>query len=402
MIVGALNVKYSANLGDGLLAECLEAELRACGPDIQTLALDLAGRTDYGDGLRGRRAVLSLLEATPQPLRREAVGALLGLTVRHRLRPRWRQALGGVDALVLGGGNLMADADLNFPIKIEGALAEAAAAGLPVGVFGVGVSDNWSARGQALFRRALANSRLTHAAVRDAQSKAIWDRRLGPAGVRPAEVCRDPAVLAARHFPRSAKRPGPPRVGLGLTSPLAIRYHSAHPTLRDEDLTRWTADLAAAMTGRGWEVSLFTNGSPEDRDYLLSAAPQLRAAGASLAPSFSRPRELAEFISGRDMVLAHRMHACIAAYAYATPHIGFAWDEKLQRFFDSVGRGEFVVEAGRAPTADVVALAERALTEGIARAPHEACLSEARAGIVRLVDSFRASQEAPAPRFAAQ
>ena len=402
MIVGALNVKYSANLGDGLLAECLEAELRACGPDIQTLALDLAGRTDYGDGLQGRRAVLSVLEATPQPLRREAVGALLGLTVRHRLRPRWRLALGGIDALVLGGGNLMADADLNFPIKIEGALAEAAAARLPVGVFGVGVSDNWSARGQALFRRALANSRLTHAAVRDEQSKAIWDRRLGPAGVRPAEVCRDPAVLAARHFPRNPKRPGRRRIGLGLTSPLAIRYHSTHPALRDEDLTRWTADLAAAMIAKGWEVSLFTNGSPEDRDYLRRVAPQLQAAGASLAASFSRPRDLAEFISGRDLVLAHRMHACIAAYAYATPHIGFAWDEKLQRFFDSVGRGAFVVEAGRDATADVIALAERALAQGIAHGPHAACLREARAGIVRLVDSFRASHEAPASRFAAQ
>lgn len=402
MIVGALNVKYSANLGDGLLAECLEAELRACGPDIQTVALDLAGRTAYGDGLRGRRAVLSLLEATPQPLRRSAVGALLGLTVRHRLRPRWRHALGGVDALVLGGGNLMADADLNFPIKIEGALAEAAAAGLPLGVFGVGVSDNWSARGQALFRRALANSRLTHAAVRDAQSKAIWDRRLRPAGVRSAEVCRDPAVLAARHFPRSPKRPGPLRIGLGLTSPLAIRYHSTRPTLRDGELTRWTSDLAAAMTAKGWEVALFTNGSPEDREYLLSVASQLQAAGAVLAPSFSRPRELAKFISGRDLVLAHRMHACIAAYAYATPHIGFAWDEKLQRFFDSVGRGEFVVDAGRAAVADVIALADRGLAQGIAQGPHAACLRDARAGIVRLVDSLRAAHEAPFLGCAAQ
>jgi polysaccharide pyruvyl transferase WcaK-like protein len=212
-------------------------------------------------------------------------------------------------------------------------------------------------------------------------------------------------VLAARHFPANSKRPGPLRIGLGLTSPLAIRYHSTSPSLRAEDLTRWTADLAAAMTAQGWEVSLFTNGSPEDRDYLLNVAPQLQAAGGarvSLAPSFSRPRELAEFISSRDLVLAHRMHACIAAYAYATPHIGFAWDEKLQRFFDSVGRGEFVVEAGRTPTADVFALAERALAQRIARAPHAACLSEARAQIVRLVDSFRASQAAPAPRFAAQ
>ena len=58
MIVGALNVKYSANLGDGLLAECLEAELRACGPDIQTRALDLAERVQQSLDASGAQVVI--------------------------------------------------------------------------------------------------------------------------------------------------------------------------------------------------------------------------------------------------------------------------------------------------------------------------------------------------------
>ena len=403
MIIGVLNVRYSPNLGDGLLAECLEAELRSIRPGIETRSIDLAGRTAYGDGLKHRRAILALLESAPGVVRRIGVGAALGFTVQRRLRPQWREAFRGLDALVLGGGNLLADADLNFPTKIDGALAEAAAADIPLGVYGVGVSDNWSKRGQVLFERALGRSRLTHAAVRDERSKAIWDRRLGPAGVRPAQLCPDPAVLAARHFPPVAQRPGPPRIGLGLTDPLALRYHTAGRPVRDEILSVWLTDLVKGMAAKGWQVVLFTNGSPEDRAYLQKVAPQLQAAGPgiSTAPAFSTPADLAGFISGLDLVMAHRMHACIAGYAYAKPQIGFAWDEKLQSFFNSVGRGEFVVDAGQAAAPEVLALAERALAEGVDARTHGETLARARAEIAGLLKSLDTAQAGGAAMRAA-
>ncbi|HEY9235780.1 MAG TPA: polysaccharide pyruvyl transferase family protein, partial [Phenylobacterium sp.] len=314
-----------------------------------------------------------------------------GLMVKRRLRPRWREQLAQADALVLGGGNLLADADLNFPTKIDGVLAEAAAAGLPIGVYGVGVSDNWSKRGQALFERAMTAGRLTHVAVRDPLSKAIWDRRLGRAGVRLAEVAPDPAVLAARHFPKVAKLPGPPRVGLGVTNPLALRYHAADFKLRDEAFAAWIAQLAAAMAAEGWKVVLFTNGSPEDREYLKTLAPATCAAAPdaiSVQPAFDRPSEMAAFLSGCDLVLAHRMHACITAYAYQVPHIGFAWDRKLLSFFESVGRRDFVASAGEASVDEVLALARRALEEGIDPAVHAAQVRAAERGVAALAASF--------------
>ena len=45
-----------------------------------------------------------------------------------------RKRVAGCDAVVLGGGNLLTDADLNFPMKIAGALRQAAALRLPVAV----------------------------------------------------------------------------------------------------------------------------------------------------------------------------------------------------------------------------------------------------------------------------
>ena len=72
MKVAILNVKYSPNLGDGLLAECLERELVRHQPAMEIVAIDLAGRTAYGAHGRHRALALRTLERLPAPLRRTA------------------------------------------------------------------------------------------------------------------------------------------------------------------------------------------------------------------------------------------------------------------------------------------------------------------------------------------
>ncbi len=114
MRVGVFNVKYSPNLGDGLLSECLEAELVRAIPGLSIASFDLAGRTDYGAGGRFRGAALSLLQSSPTPVRQRVASLMLGRAMQ-RLAPTWRERLADVDVAVTGGGNLFSDADLNFP-----------------------------------------------------------------------------------------------------------------------------------------------------------------------------------------------------------------------------------------------------------------------------------------------
>jgi polysaccharide pyruvyl transferase WcaK-like protein len=387
------NLRYSPNLGDVLLAECLEFGLRAAQPHWDVVALDLTGRRQPGAGSRRRLAALALLQRLPRWLRHRIAKTLLGRSLT-RIRPYWSHELATANGVILGGGNLLADADLNFPLKIAAAFAEVARAGATAAVYAVGVSDNWSREGERLFHDAFRGVRLIDVSVRDERSRAIWLRRMGTDGVPTPRVVRDPGLLAAQcHPPLARDSPGARRVGLGVTHPVALRYHADEAMPPPAAFAPWLAELVRALTARGHAVCLFTTGTPEDEAYLTATAPALIAAAApggsvTRVPLFGSPGEMAGFISTLDLLLAHRLHACVAAYSYGIAHVGFTWDTKLQSFFESVGRARFLCRAVTTSVPDVVDLAGDALRLGIDPARRLAVLTEVRREIAALADTL--------------
>ncbi|WP_285017307.1 polysaccharide pyruvyl transferase family protein [Novosphingobium sp. fls2-241-R2A-195] len=379
--VAILNVKYSPNLGDGIIAECLEGELRRAGPRIEPASIDLAGRTSFSTAHGRRRATaLSIIERLPARLRTVMVPALLLLLVRHRFAPRWAKQLATCDSVVIGGGALFQDVDQNFPIKIAEALKLANARRLPVAIASVGVSGEWSDRGRARLAEQLQAARLLYVSVRDERSAANWQATMGREGLGTARIAPDPGLLSARHY-GTPRLSGPPRVGLCVTAPIALRLHheGAHD---DGQLESWMRAVARQLTALRREVVLFTNGSPEDRLFRDRLKARIgREQGISFAPDFAEPRELAHALSGFDCVLAHRLHACIVAYSYRVPTIGFAWDCKLRSFFELTGRGAFVVDPREASPMHVADLAVTAIEQGIEEQIHTDLLQGATSAI---------------------
>lgn len=387
MRIALFNVKYSPNLGDGLLSECLEREIAEACEDCQVASIDLAGRTRYGDADSSRRLKLKLLEALPASLRTLVARLALSRLVDGRLRPQWRKALRDVDGVVIGGGNLFADADLNFPMKIAGALAEVHEHQLPVAVFGVGVTSNWSPRGKHLFGKALSQANLVSATVRDVRSRAAWRAMLDGWPVASTTIALDPGLLASRHYP-AASRPADGRtVAFGITDPVAVRYHATDRS-GGHDLAAWYADGVAALAATGLRVTLFTNGSPEDVSFLTEQSVRLIGDAAdrvTVATAFADPGELATFLSGQSLVVAHRMHACIAAHSFGVPTIGLAWDVKLASFFELCGRAGFMADPEQVSASDLAALAQRAIAKGIDAAALSALIATARTDVETLV-----------------
>ena len=408
MKIALLNVKFSPNLGDGLLSECLERELAVALPGVEVIVIDLAGRSHYrGHGPSRRGPVIALLEVLPRWARRHAVRVALAALVQFRLRRHVRDRLAGVDAVIVGGGNLLSDSDLNFPMKLAGALGEVARARLPVAVHAVGVNRRWSRTGHQLFVRALRSAALVAATVRDKRSQQAWRDLLEPHGVPAAGLAGDPGLLAQCHFDpptRVAPTANPIMVGLCVTSPLAVRYHAGGqpPTV---DFSAWYQASTRALVAAGMHVVLFTNGSPEDRAFLARHGPEWCIAPppdrsappdrsvppsssipVTIVPAFTTPDELVNFIAGCDVIIAHRMHACIVAHSFAIPAIGLKWDVKLESFFALAGREAFIADCADLDPATLTALTCRALATGVDHEKLDRLITMTRADIARLAD----------------
>lgn len=386
-VIRCFNARYSPNLGDGLLSECLEQALIEWGASGGTSSIDLAARSKYGDAMAGRGTIMKVLDAMPPALRRIAVRLPLALQGIRRWRPHYAAGLAGADAVVLGGGNLLADLDLNFPTKLCLAIDEASERQLPIAIYGCGVSKGWSATGLAWCRERFSRPEMQAVFVRDDASKALFDEMFAAHTGHHAQVVRDPGLLAARYFPAPAKPAGQrPVAGLNIMSHIAIRYHADNaPQLGW--LSDWYVAVAQRLIAAGFAVHVFTNGSPEDKEYAASLHERLRALGGEQDIAFLEqrdPAELCAHIAALDVLIAYRMHAVIAAYSYGVPMIALAWDQKLASFMQSVGLADWLVDIAQVSPAECVALAQRAVADGVPRDTHGRVLKEAHADVGRL------------------
>lgn len=380
MRIVQFGLPFSPNLGDGVIADCFAHGVRHARPETEVTALDLSGRSGFGTATVGNRAVaLALLRRMPRPLRQAAVAARLR-GVLALAAPGWAHALEGADLAVIGGGQLFSDADLNFPLKVARAADLAGAAGVPLAVYAAGAAENWSARGTALYARLFAAD-LRGVGLRDAASIDAWISQTGGRGPAPI-LQRDPGLLAASCYgPVAADA----RIGLCVAAPEILAYHAENGRPAG---ARFLSDLIAALLAAGHSLRLFTNGAEEDAAALDRLAPTLAddvAAGrVEIAPRPARPSELAKIVGSCRAVVAHRLHACILAYAYGRPVVGMGWDRKVESFFASVGEHDAFAPVGTAPQA-VVARLETALDRGIDPGARQRAEDEAQAAIADLL-----------------
>ncbi|WFL78331.1 polysaccharide pyruvyl transferase family protein [Altererythrobacter arenosus] len=342
--IAVFNVKYSPNLGDGVIAECLEHSLRTAEPSLRPYSIDLAGRESFDASNGGRRRwLISALETLPSGVRRYAVPLALRALVGIRLARRWREQLRGAKAVVVGGGNLFADRDQNFPIKISSALELARDLRLPVAIAAIGVGKEWSKAGRSRLTRAISRSRVVSISVRDGISQHHWQEYLSASGTDRVPIALDPGLLAARVYGTDDKADRADTIGICLTAPEVLRLHGQHGADRCD--LEWMVEFVSALLGQDHRLVLFTNGSPEDQHFLdLVYARLPKDPRLSRADRFTKPRDLARFIGSLQGVVAHRLHACIVAHSYGVPTAGLVWDAKLEGFFTTIGRAPHLID----------------------------------------------------------
>lgn len=266
------------NLGDEAILEALVRGLSDRGHEVEVLSGDPpATRAHHGVAAAGRYASLPL-------------------------------ALGRADALVSGGGGLLQDATSSMSLRYYlGVVRAARAIGLRTVVFGQSIGP-LTDRGRRAVGRAL---RGIPVAVRDEPSRALLEA-LGVEAQRVADVALTLDPPAARG-------------GAGLLLIPRADVDGARDAL---------AALGRSVAGDGVPVAVaaFQHGDDaHDADALAEAVPGARrirvaTAGDALAAC-----------AAADGVASVRLHGLIFAARAGTPHVGVAYDPKVDGFLRSSG-----------------------------------------------------------------
>ncbi|CAH0342905.1 hypothetical protein RHI9324_04637 [Rhizobium sp. CECT 9324] len=305
----------------------------------------------------------------------------------------WSIKIENADAIVVGGGNLFQDDDLNFPLKIGKLFDCVRKSGKPLAIYSVGVSNNWSPEARELFGK-ICHIQLLHVSVRDNLALKNW-RRHFPSGPSPL-VLVDPGLLAYNSADSSSavlKKIPRSLVGICVTDPVILQRHAGGSST---DIALKSAREYSAvikhLIEEGYRIRLFCNGAREDQAFAkrLLSEKLLQNYKAenwiTLAVRPQRPEDLVDIIQSVSVVLAHRLHACIAAYALAIPHVGLGWDPKVESFFQIVGRDSFFAGGLEATPVRLACLVKKAEDDGIGHASRLAMVAAAAAGIQTLYE----------------
>lgn len=345
---------FSANLGDQAIHASLVYLLRKLAPGIETVSLDISSRSGLAPApprlsLRQR---LALLREAPlfHPIFRHLNAAYQQVRQARRIAA-WGAALRGVDALAIGGGQLLMDDDLGFPFKLSALGRAARAAGLPYHIAACGVGETWSPEASALFTPLLCGAATI--TLRDQLSLARLGRQLPGLA---AQVTADPAIWAGAVYSSQALPRQTSLLGLGVIHRREANIHLP-PGQRFSEaawLDLWL-ELLEGVLRRSLRVELFTTGSPADEQFakhLYEAALKrsLAPAGVSLAPAPVHPAELLSRLGRCAAVAGARLHASVLANAVGVVSLGLGWDAKVRAYYAESARPELCFDlAGLRP-----------------------------------------------------
>lgn len=337
--IALCGLPFSPNVGDGVISDCLAHVIAKVAPEAEVVRIDLAGRQDFVAGQPGRMLFMKVAKRLPGFARQRLVQAILGYKMRTQLAPRWRAQLQGVDGVIIGGGQLLDDVDLNFPIKISGFVACLNQLNLPFTIACVGVSRNWSAAGRALFERVLCSPLLRLILVRDAASMSALISQVPPQKMPPRAIVPDPGVVSDEVY-GSVAEPGTSRsIGINIADPINLGYSgSVSDGLTAEAWLAVYAQLVAVVEAAGFTPVFFTNGAFEDDVYCQTVVQHLASHGKTIRaqPRPGTPQALADAIREHRLIVSPRLHACIVAEALGIASIAMGPVRKLEAFYHTL------------------------------------------------------------------
>lgn len=350
-----VSARYSDNLGDGVIGDCVEHVIRRDHPGVDVYHVDIAGRKEFAPrthvGLQ--KKVFYLAPGFVKPLMTKAAWPFVFDKKIEASCSAFHGARGG--RVVFCGGQVVSDIALNFPLKIRKICQIAKRNSLDISFSSVGASRNWSREAKNIFCGIFSDPSVKHISVRDHDSAA----NLASYGVK-AQVAVDPAVWASDVYGSiHGENVDKKLIGVGISSPHELAAHSDGGMFGIEGHIKFWTDLIGCLRSMNFRCAIFNNGSIEDDEFMRLVASRL-GAGDDLKvldrPKY--PADLGRAIGMFDGIISHRLHANILAFSYGIPSISLKWDKKVASFAEIIDRSDscLSVESGAISVAKKMAI----------------------------------------------
>ncbi|MDS1140063.1 polysaccharide pyruvyl transferase family protein [Pusillimonas sp. SM2304] len=262
--------------------------------------------------------------------------------------------------VIIGGGNLLMDNYLNFPLLILRIVQQCERHGVPVKLFSVGAGKRYSWLGRKIMARVLQSKAVSCVICRDANTHHLISDIAGESARHKIRCSADCGLYLTRNNFLAAPTN---TVGLGVIAPVALQAVAPdHPMADARYALQWWDALIGALAEQvgADHIELISNGSGVDNDFAHAVWHALspKYPGLSVCTSIASPGDLLQRIGSYKALAAYRMHAAVTAMALDVPVIGFEWDPKVLQLFTHCGKREACIplaEFTQHPVRDVIA-----------------------------------------------
>jgi polysaccharide pyruvyl transferase WcaK-like protein len=330
----------SRNVGDGIIKLAIERLCRDHG-----IAADF--RDFYGNSVQASSFTLP----HGKPKKSTFKNALLqSAAVNYAIAvlfyfTRYKKIAAGYDIpkyeqVIIGGGNLMMDNFLNFPLLILRIVQQCERNNIPVKLFSVGAGKQYSWLARLIVSRIVKSTAMRSVMCRDSHSFALISATAGKRHEHKVKAGFDSALYLKRE---TAEQASGSVVGLGVIAPAILKTLTPEHPMSDKPYAlRWWADVVQALVPQvgADQIEVLSNGSAADNEFAqeLWATLVPRFPGITVCTTIQDPTDLIQKIGSYRALAAYRMHAAVTAMAMEVPVVGFEWDPKVLHMFTYCGR----------------------------------------------------------------
>lgn len=336
---------YSHNVGDNVIYTCIESNLKSLNHDV--FPIDLSGRSGFTSVNQVQNP-----SATKKALRlitRNSSFARQGVSLY-----RWKkrdaalhrehlyEKIKSADGVIIGGGQLLTNNNLEFPLRISNVCSIAKELKKPYAFFSCGAGSGLTGLARSIYKKCLNEAEFI--STRDNYSRSILTTLVN--SDKKILINCDPVFFLNKEVQRNTKNSA--KVGINIMSLDTMKRKN----LKINDLSikqyyNFWMSLISHLTNFEKKPVLFTNGDYYDFQEAVFLSEYLRENNIHIE-IVQRPMSGDELISQMetfDEIVATRMHSAIIGCALRIPTVSIAWEQKVHSVFEERGVGEMVLDS---------------------------------------------------------